>query len=307
MASRRPSPGALLAFVWRHPANRGRRLRALADTARWQLRKRVLHRDGLTRLPHDLWLEVPRDSTVASLAVYTGGLPDFHEMHAMRRLLRPGARMADVGANIGLWTLLAAARGADVIAVEPSARARARLRQNLRRNHLEHRVQVIDAVVAERDGLAIEFVEGSDTTNRIHTAHTLLAGHERTSVRTTCTLDTLCAGDHEPPAVIKVDVEGAEPRVLEGAANLLDAAAPPVWILEWSRALRRYGTEPRALQRALADRGWLLAAWDEHLRHLTVHRTWCSAVDPERGAPHNLLLVAERALDAVRARLHRAE
>lgn len=148
-------------------------------------------------------------------------------------LLRPGDTFFDVGANIGYHTLGAAATGAHVYAFEPVPRLRHRLAGNLRLNGLERRVIVSELALSNRSGpaafyLAKRLDDGS---------HSLIPGVpsqsvEQITVRTVRLDDHLQASGVPQPTVMKIDVEGAEALVLDGAGALLDSATPPAVIIE---------------------------------------------------------------------------
>jgi Met-10+ like-protein len=71
------------------------------------------------------------------------GLHEFAEMAFTLHLLRPGDLFADIGANVGSYTVLAAGVcGARVVAVEPGPAAGAALAKNIALNRLGDRVSV---------------------------------------------------------------------------------------------------------------------------------------------------------------------
>ena len=121
----------------------------------------------------------------------------------------------DVGANIGSYSLLGAAAGAEVVAFEPGPRARGSLVANARLNDLDGRINATPYALADYDG------EG------------MLLPAERTGVRELAPDGD--AGDTVPvrrgesidapaPDVIKIDVEGAEVAVLDGLAETVATA-----------------------------------------------------------------------------------
>ena len=116
----------------------------------------------------------------------------------------------DIGANVGFYTLLAATRAKRVIAVEPLAENVAYLKRHLDLNGVFN-VEVWPAAVADKEGEEPFAAAGDRSQGTL--------GAEGPMVRT-ITLDRLCeiCG---PPALIKVDVEGAEYRVLQGAQKCL--------------------------------------------------------------------------------------
>lgn len=134
----------------------------------------------------------------------------------------PGDVVIDVGANIGNHTLFwAGICGASVIAVEPNRSALEILYKNLALNGLEKRVSVIDFAVSSRSGRG-ELTESQ--ADNMGTA--ALRSDNEGSIR----IDTL---DHiisqEEVSLIKVDTEGHDLSVLQGAEGVLSRTSPLVY------------------------------------------------------------------------------
>ena len=72
-------------------------------------------------------------------------------------LLRPNALVFDVGANMGLFSFLAASRGARVISFEPSRLLVSRLQENVELNEVAN-IRLIAEAVSDRSG-SISFYE----------------------------------------------------------------------------------------------------------------------------------------------------
>jgi FkbM family methyltransferase len=144
------------------------------------------------------------------------GLHEFEDMAFVLHLLGKGDLLADVGANIGSYSILAASRGARAVTFEPGPEARARLEDNVRLNGFEEAVEVRAEAVGATEGEAA-FTVGRDTVN-----HLLVAGEKGSSesVKVT-TLDT--ALGNRAPTLIKIDVEGGETDVLTGAVRSLSS------------------------------------------------------------------------------------
>lgn len=262
----------LVGFIWAHPANQGRRLRAVVRFFAWQASKRVLPRPWDLAVFGGLRLRCYPDSTVASRTLYYGGLPDYPEMTFMMHYLRAADGFLDVGANIGVYTLLAArlVSGTGVVhAVEPGIIASERLRENVDLNELTH-VRIHRVAVADRPG-AVAFTQIHDAGNRILPNGRV--GQEGSRVRAE-TLDELVGGMRF--AMGKMDIEGAEPLALRGAEAMLAAANPPVWQIEFNRiALQRFGCDRPELAFLLAQRGFDLARYHPDERRLEFHpRAW---------------------------------
>lgn len=160
---------------------------------------------------------------------------------------RSGRRpvFADVGANVGNHTLFMSRRAARVVAFEPSAGIRERLRGHLALNEVAN-VAVFSVALGDRDGpvtfhyLRNHANEGMGTT-------VPQRGWSSTEVE-------MRRGDAVPELadvdIIKIDVEGAEAAVLKGLAGTL-AARKPAILMELSDASRAAFGDERGLRNCL--------------------------------------------------------
>lgn len=138
--------------------------------------------------------------------------------------ITPGMTVWDVGANVGVFSVAAAALGGSVIAFEPDSWLAALLERT--RALPENRkldLKVVTAAISDKNGVA-EFIiaERGRASNALAAAggRTQMGGARATCLVPTLTLD--CVGEVLPwPEFIKIDVEGAELLVLEGASKLL--------------------------------------------------------------------------------------
>lgn len=259
-------------LVWNHPANRGRRLRAVAGSAGWQLYKRIVGRPIDIRA-FGLKFRCQPDSGDASRMIYFNRLPDPAEMLFLQRYLRRGDGAIDAGANVGAYTLLMASLVGPigrVLAFEPADKAFAYLAVNVEMNDLPQ-VSLRKAAVADFCGAA-DFNEGEDEANALSSLRESPFGTHPVDV---VTLDSeIRAGSY---AVCKIDVEGAEFAALKGAERSLRVANPPVLLLELTnRTLVRSGSSVDEVKSWLMDRGYelwtyvpgenLLESWVERPR-----------------------------------------
>jgi FkbM family methyltransferase len=141
---------------------------------------------------------------------------------AIGRAIRPGWVCYDVGASIGYLSLLMARTARLVYAFEPAPHAAAEIRRQLEVNGFDNIILVPDPVT---DGVrevpfALTDVAFGSAINEAQCDWPVL------KLRST-TLD-LFAATHEPPEFIKLDVEGEEGRVLEGARKLLESKRPVI-------------------------------------------------------------------------------
>lgn len=130
-----------------------------------------------------------------------------YEPDAWSRLLdpiRPGETFVDVGGNIGLYTIAAARRGARVTVFEPDPAAARDLTRHLRLNRTE--AVLIEAAAGAAAGEIRMRLQGDLE------SHASATGTPVRCVRLDQTLDDC--------DILKIDVEGAELSVLEGAEGL---------------------------------------------------------------------------------------
>ncbi len=126
----------------------------------------------------------------------------------------PDSIVLDVGANVGMFTLRQAFRGARVFAFEPNPDAFNRLERNIRENHLSSRATAFPCALGERTGRAGLIRTGATIMTRM-----TVDGGEEVDVRTLD--DVVRELELERIAILKVDVEGAEGAVLRGGRRAL--------------------------------------------------------------------------------------
>ena len=187
------------------------------------------------------------------------------------RHLRPGDVVLDVGANAGLYTVIAARAVGDtghVYAFEPDQRAVALLRRNVALNGLKN-VTVIEAAVSDQTGER-EFAAASDI------ALSSLAAIQRDdqhiqgwrTVRTIRLDDAIASHAIAGVTFLKIDVEGAEKLVIDGAPNLLARAPEGFTILfeGFDRNTEAFRYTVRQLLELLQLEGFALQGFDPSLQ-----------------------------------------
>jgi FkbM family methyltransferase len=180
-----------------------------------------------------------------------------HFAELFARLVQPGDRCIDVGANIGLHTVrLARLVGAEgeVIAIEPDQELARRAEHNLELNQASAQARVITAAASDRSGDTVQLYRPDTAdTNRGRASvmhHAYLTGPAATVP--TVTLDEISPG---PVALIKIDVEGHEAAVVHGAADTISRHTPSI-VFEYAPQL--LGDPCESPFGWLADRGYRL-------------------------------------------------
>jgi FkbM family methyltransferase len=252
----------VLSSIVRHPLNKSRPLAALWRFASWQIGTRFLRSAVAVPYVGSTRLLVKRGMTGATGNIYCG-LHEFEDMALVLHALRPTDLFVDVGANIGSYTILAAGVAkARCLSIEPVPAAYASLRDNLRLNDLTEAVQSKNVAVGAAAG-TLRFTADRDTTNHALTATESAASAISVPV---ATLDSLL--EDREPAVIKIDVEGFEYAVVDGAEKTLRSAALLAVLMELNGSGERYGFSDDALHDRMLALGFTAARYDPLQRSL---------------------------------------
>lgn len=224
-------------LVRSNPSNDGAFGRRLARVARFELAS-FIGRETIVPFGAHARVRARKAGDSSQRAVYAA-LPDYLEMRLWQQWLSPGDRFVDVGANVGLYSLLAAGTGADVLAIEPAADMAVRLRDNIALSRLETKIRVIEAAAMDQRGNCS--LDGPDPNRRA--TRTQIDG-----AIPCCTLDELLG--QSGARGIKVDVEGNERLVIQGAENHMRSQTIELVQLEWNETCELALAEDR---RPVAD------------------------------------------------------
>ena len=192
---------------------------------------------------------------------FYGHYHERYEADLVQRLLTGDDVFWDVGANVGYFTLVAATalnnRGR-IVAFEPGKNAYARLTENLALNAYQN-IQTFPVAVSDREGEAVLHLAGdiADSSASLYPAAQAQTGQE---VCRTVALDHWLESEAlRPPDLIKLDAEGAELAVLQGAQKLI-ADSPPLWLMEMEeKTLQAAGASKAAVADFLTGCGYRAA------------------------------------------------
>jgi FkbM family methyltransferase len=204
-------------------------------------------------------LAPPRALHAARMLTHTVLWPFERELRLVPGLLAADRVAIDVGANVGLYAAVLARRSARVLAFEPHPRCASYLRA------LDlTRCDVIEAAASDRAGTAILRVPVAR--GREVDALSTLAPRNRFGSMSECsavrelTVETLrldmAIAERLPAAAqvgfVKIDVEGHETAVLDGAAGTIGRHRPALLI----EIEARHGTDVEGLFASLAGLGY---------------------------------------------------
>jgi FkbM family methyltransferase len=249
-------------FITSHPLNREHKLSSIIRFVKWQVGSRLVAGAIVYDWINNSKFIVSTGETGLTGNIYTG-LHEFSDMGFMLHFLRPNDLFVDIGANVGSYTILAcSAIGARGIAFEPVLGTYKRLVANIRLNHLDEKVKCINKGVGAARG-TIAFTSDSDTTN-----HALAAGEECKAlvIVEVTSLDSALHG--EDSTLVKIDVEGFETFVLEGAEKTLKNDALNAVIMELNGSGARYGFDESQILELMISYGFRTYSYDPFKRIL---------------------------------------
>ncbi len=202
--------------------------------------------------------------------------------HPLKTLLAHMDCFVDVGANFGLYSLLAARVAppdAAIVSIEANPYTYEVLRAHLELNGASGRAAAMNLAATEASGQHVRFL-----------AEPGLAGNPCARISTagdvgvivaTVALDDVDALRQSTRCLIKIDVEGAELGVLRGGRRTLSCDSAPILLLAVHPALlREFGASPEGVYQELARAGYCVL--DEHGRAATVlefAEYWCVPKD----------------------------
>jgi FkbM family methyltransferase len=221
---------------------------------------KLLTLDGGSRLLVEAFNNRGHYVETASLA------KDDRVVRLFRALLREGDAVLDVGANIGRMSVLASrlvGSGGSVFSFEPSPKVVSSLYRNLQINGCEN-VIAHNSAVSDVDG-PVTFHMPLGTNSGWGSLRELGVGASL-RVEVMCRRLDSMLGALPPIALLKIDVEGADLKVVRGAQQLVQRDQPII-VLEFSPSwIRQLGDDPDSLVGFLDRLGYhLYEVSDTHL------------------------------------------
>ena len=151
----------------------------------------------------------------------------------LKERVRPGDVILDVGAHVGIFTILLArwtGPTGRVFAFEPTPVTFAALSEHLTLNGVAERVTPVPCAVSDQPGTVNFYTISNSPENTLNQRHTSLG--EATGIQVQVrTIDEFCAEKEITPALIKIDIEGFELHALRGARETI-ARHKPLLVIE---------------------------------------------------------------------------
>jgi FkbM family methyltransferase len=235
--------------------------------------------------------------------IYTDGFPEFYELSFLLHFLRPGDNFIDIGANKGLFSILGSGYcDAKSIAFEPVPRTFKDLEENVNINNLDDKIRLINAGVGSKNTIA-KFSVDFGSANSIVTK----ADEDNPSVNAidvqVFPLDEIIQELHSP-TLLKIDVEGFEYEVIQGAMNTLKKNDVKAVIIELNGAGEKFNYREEDIHSIFISLGFKPYRYFPIDRNLVPQETHKSFIN-EKYMSDNTIYI--RDLDFVSQRIRTAE
>jgi FkbM family methyltransferase len=249
-----------LRFLFTHPLARRNRAVAFSRFLKWQINARLNPNPVVYPFVGDTKLLVWKGLTGATGNIYAG-LHEFEDMAFLLHFLREEDFFADIGANVGSYTVLAAGVcKSKTLAAEPLPDTFKILKDNVLLNHLEEKVILKNIGIGEKNG-KLFFTKSLDTMNHVATA-----GETDTLEVPVRTLDEILP---ETPQLVKIDVEGFEMAVLRGVSETLENPSLKALIIEINKSSERYGHSSQEVHELLVEQNFRPFEYEPFSRKLS--------------------------------------
>ena len=173
-------------------------------------------------------LPTPFGFDLSGSSLMASGNFEEEEMQLFETVLKDVSVCVDVGANIGLYALLSERAGKYTIAVEPLLANQQYLYRNLLHNNAK--VEVFPVGLGKEPGLLVLY---GGSTGASFVKNWAATSESWKTVVPVTTLDGLVSARFPgEPMLIKIDVEGFEYEVLQGAQATLHRSPKPMWLVE---------------------------------------------------------------------------
>jgi FkbM family methyltransferase len=238
---------SVLNTIWHDPSNQGERVKRLLYGVGWQLFKRLVGLPLIIKLDNGVEYIADPFSGNAVGAIYTRVYEAEYILFLRRFLTRDvPISLVDVGAHAGLFSLWLADIVEGGILFEPAQDNRTLLYRNIRLNHLDNKFTIRQEAVSNIDGEIAFHITGSFSgTNQIREIDlNQLNDQQRSDYKEVTVpvvkLDTVIDSTSQSDFVLgflKIDTEGHDLQVLQGARNLLSGSLHAIALVENSNTL----------------------------------------------------------------------
>jgi FkbM family methyltransferase len=257
-----------------------------------KLAKRLLP-DVITFRGHKIYLDSP-DSMRLSI---NGQYCEEYELSLFESEIDQRSIVLDIGANIGLYTLIAAKHAEKVYSFEPDRISFLNLKKNVEANTCKN-VLLVNKAVSDKTGRAPFSSYSKYPLDRgiVHLVTKSDETHQPYTIVDTVTLDEFFIDKPNKIDIVKMDVEGLEFEALKGMRNLINTNKCIKFFLEFNPyTLTRHGTDLDLFLDYLSSVCSQIYYIDEiNMTKKPVTKKWLLNFAIDRSDGHHINLLAER-------------
>jgi FkbM family methyltransferase len=233
----------IIKFILSEPSNKNEKIKRLFYAFGWQLWKRIIKKPVIINLDNKTKYIAYPNTPMGSFPIYAR-IYDSEKILFLRKVLKSSGIMIDVGANMGIYSLLLKDKFDFFILFEPIKETASICEANLNLNRVKYKMFEM-AVGNEKGSVGFSLKSDFDTTAKIDNKEGIYTVNIDK-------LDNIIKKEYYSKInFIKIDVEGFELEVLKGAENLIDKSS--VKIIQFER-LKTTPLEP--ILKIFKKHGW---------------------------------------------------
>ena len=156
----------ILKYIFNHPFNSDAKFAGLMRFFKWQINAKLNPYPIVYYFTEKTKLLIWKGLKGATGNLYCG-LMEFNDMSFLLHLLRKNDNFIDIGANVGVYTILASGEiGANTIAIEPIPTTYKNLKDNILINNMQDRVKSLNIGLGSKKGI-VKFTKSLDVLNHV--------------------------------------------------------------------------------------------------------------------------------------------
>jgi FkbM family methyltransferase len=234
-------------FIFMHPLNKDHKIATAFRILKWQINTKLNPYPVIYPFTEFSKLIIQRGMTGATGNIYCG-LHEYHDMAFLLHLLRKEDSFVDIGANIGSYTILASGHvGATTFSFEPVPSTFAHLVGNISINRIQEKATAYNIALGSSRG-NIGFNTGS-----LDTMHHVAEKNEPVTLNVPVEILDDVMRNKQVPLLLKIDVEGFETEVINGAMQTLQQEGLKAIIIELNGSGLRYGYNEDEIHKTLGN------------------------------------------------------
>lgn len=250
----------ILKYIYKHPLNKNRKLKAIFNFFKWQFISFFLKRGQIVKWIDDTKFIVRKGDTGLTGNLYCG-LMDFRDMGFLLHYLRETDTFYDIGANLGIYTLISSSiKKCISYTFEPIPNTYNRLIEQIKINKIQKKVFLNNCGVGKKSE-NLKFTYFFDSGNKVS-----IDSSDDVITRPVISLDD--SFNPKSNTVVKIDVEGYEKFVLEGGSKFFSNNNVKVLIIELNDLSDDYGYSINEIHQIILSHGFMQVKYDPIKRNL---------------------------------------